>query len=162
MAVRNYTTSIQVEKTIMEIEQILVKFGAKGIYKDYQGAKISGIMFFLLKDNQKIPFKIPMSIEKTRTIITKAVNEGKLPRRYLQEPLRSEQGERVAWRIIKDWIDSQLSLLEMQFADAIEILLPYAYNVVENKTMYQKFIEKKEQYLALEQQDEVMPNSSQD
>lgn len=154
MAVRNYTTQISVEKTIMEIEAILIKFGAQGIYKEYQGSKIAGLMFFLMKDNQKIPFKIPMSIEKTRTIITRAVQEGKLPRRYLAEPLRSEQGERVAWRIIKDWIDSQLSLLEMQFADAIEILLPYAYNAVENKTMYQKFIEKKEQYLALEQKDE--------
>ena len=150
MAVRNYTTEISVEKTVMEIERILIKFGAGGIYKDYQGSKLSGIMFYLVKDNQKIPFKIPMSIEKTRTIIVKAVNEGKLPKKFLQEPLRSEQGERVAWRIIKDWIDSQLSLLEMEFADAVEILLPYAYNVVEQKTMYQKFIEKKEEYLALE------------
>jgi hypothetical protein len=150
MAVRNYSTGIAVEKTVMEIEQILVKFGAEGIYKDYKGSKIAGLMFFLRKNGQKIPFKIPMTIEKTRTIITKAVQEGKLPRKYLDEPLRSEQGERVAWRIIKDWIDSQLSLLEMQFADAIEIFLPYAYNMVEEKTMYQKFLENKEKYLALE------------
>lgn len=150
MAVRNYTTQINVDKTIMEIEQILIKFGAQGIYKNYKGTKIDGILFYLLKEGQKIPFKIPMSIEKTRTIITKAVQEGKLPRKYLNEPLRSDQGERVAWRIIKDWVDSQLSLLEMQFADAVEILLPYAYNVVEDKTMYQKFMEKKDQYLALE------------
>lgn len=160
MAVRNYTTQIPTNKTVMEIEQILIKFGAQGIYKDYQGSKLSGIMFYLVKDNQKIPFKIPMSIEKTRTIITKAVQEGKLPRKFLQEPLRSEQGERVAWRIIKDWVDSQLSLLEMQFAEAIEILLPYAYNVVEQKTMYQKFIEKKEDYLALEHKEDG--DSSQD
>jgi len=158
MAVRNYTTSITSGKTIMEIEQILVKFGARGIYKEYSGSKVSGIMFYLVKDSQKIPFKIPMSLEKSRTIITKAVQEGKLPKRFSYEPLRSEQGERVAWRIIKDWIDSQLSLLEMEFADAVEILLPYAYNVVENKTMYQKFIERKEEYLALEHQDEAKPD----
>lgn len=151
MTVRNYTTQIVVEKTIMEIEQILLKFGAEGIYKEYKGNKISGLMFYLMKDNQKIPFKIPMSIEKTRTIITKAVQEGKLPRKFLNEPLRSEQGERVAWRIIKDWIDSQLSLLQMQFAEAIEILLPYAYNPVKEKTMYQLFSEHKDDYLALEE-----------
>ena len=56
----------------------------------------------------------------------------------------------VAWRIIKDWIDSQLSLLEMNFADAVQIFLPYAYNPVENKTMYEKFLDNKEEYLALE------------
>ena len=150
MVIRNYTTQIEVEKTIMEIEKILIKFKAQGIYKEYEGSRIKSIMFFLLQDGQKIPFKIPMSLEKSRTIISKIVHEGKLPSRFLNEPLRTEQGERVAWRVIKDWIDSQLSLLEMEFADAIEILLPYAYNVVEDKTMYQKFIEHKEQYLALE------------
>jgi len=150
MAVRNYTTEIRVEKTILEIEQILIKFGAQGIYKEYSGSRLCGIMFYLNHAGQKIPFKIPMTLEKTRPIIQKAVQEGKLPQRYLQEPLRTEQGERVAWRCIKDWIDSQLSLMEMEFADAIEILLPYAYNVVENKTMYQKFMEHKDKYLALE------------
>jgi hypothetical protein len=152
MTIRNYTTQISVDKTIMEIEQILVKFGAQGVYKEYKGQKISGVMFFLIKDNQKIPFKIPMNVEKSRSIMEKVVKEGKLGQKYLVEPLRSEQGERVAWRIIKDWIDSQLSLLEMQFADPVEIFLPYAYNMVEDKTMYQKFLENKEKYLALEEE----------
>lgn len=134
----------------MEIEQILVKFGAQGIYKEYQGSKISALMFYLIKDNQKIPFKIPMSVDKARGVMIKIVQSGKLPRKYAQEPLRTEQGERVAWRIIKDWIDSQLSLLEMQFAEAVEILLPYAYNAVEEKTMYQMFQEHKDRFIALE------------
>jgi len=150
MAIKNIFTQIKTERTISEIESILLKFGANGIYKEYQGNKISGLMFFLLKDRQKIPFKIPMSIEKTRAIIIKAVNEGKLPKRFLEEPLRSEQGERVVWRVIKDWIHSQLSLFEIEFADAIQIMLPYAYNIVEKKTMYEQFLENKEKFLALE------------
>lgn len=150
MAVRNYTTQIKVEKTVSEIETILIKFGAQGIYKEYQGTRIQSIMFFLFKDGQKIPFKLPISLDKTRTIINKAVNEGKLSKKYLQEPLRSEQGERVACRIIKDWIDSQLSLLEMEFSEATEILLPYAFDYSQNKTLYQKFIENKEKFIAIE------------
>lgn len=134
----------------MEIEKILLKFGAKGIYKEFQGSRISSLMFYLEKDNQKIPFKIPVSIDKSRAIMQRIVNEGKLPKKFLTEPLRTEQGERVTWRVIKDWIDSQLSLLEMQFADAIEILLPYAYDVANNKTVYQKFLENKERFISLE------------
>jgi len=151
IAVRNYTTSIKPEKTIAEIEQILVKFGAEGIYKEYANGKVIGLMFYILNKGEKIPFKLPMVIEKCRSIINKALEEKKLPSRYYNEPLRSEQGERVAWRIIKDWIDSQLSLFQINFADAVEILFPYAYNAVEDKTMYQKFIENKEKYLALEE-----------
>ena len=155
MTIRNYTTQIPVDKTILEIESILIKFGAKGIYKEYTGAKISGLMFYLERDGQKIPFKIPSSVEKSRRVIMEAVEEKKLPRKYYDEPFRTEQGERVTWRIIKDWIDSQLSLLEINFADAIEIMLPYAYNPIENKTMYQKFMENKKEYLALEDKQDV-------
>lgn len=154
MTIRNYTTQISVDKTIMEIEQIILKFGAKGIYKEYTGSKITGLMFYLERDGQKIPFKIPFSIEKSRRVIMQAVEEKKLPKKYYDEPLRTEQGERVTWRIIKDWIDSQLSLLEINFADAVEILLPYAYNPIENKTMYQKFMENKKEYLALDDKQE--------
>lgn len=150
MTIRNYTTGIKVEKTIMEIELILVKFDAKGIYKEYEGSRISALMFFMIKDNQKIPFKIPVSIEKARTVVVKAVKEKKLPQRYLNESLRTEQGERIVWRIIKDWIDSQLSLMEINFADATEIFLPYVYDAVENKTLYQKFMDNKERFIAVE------------
>jgi len=153
VVVRNFTTKINTDKTIMEIEQILLKFGAQGIYKEYVGSRISGLIFMLVRGGQKIPFKIPMSIEKSRTVVVKAVKDGRLPQRFMQEPLRTDQGERVAWRIIKDWIDSQLSLMEMELADPIEILLPYAYNMIDKKTMYQKFMEHKEDFIAIENQD---------
>lgn len=147
---KNYTTGIAVEKTVMEIEQLLVKFGAEGIYKDYKGTRIAGLMFFLRKNGQKIPFKIPMKTDKMRNVVMKLVQEGKLPRKFNEEPLRTEQGERIGWRVCKDWIHSQLSLMEMEFADSVELFLPYAYNMAEDKTMYQKFLENKEKYLALE------------
>ena len=150
MAVKNYTTGIPSEKTIMEIEQILVRFGAKGILKEYIGSQTSCIMFYLEREGQKIPFKLPMSIEKARNVIVKAVKEKKLPYRFSQEPLRSEQAQRVGWRLIKDWIHLQLSLLEVEFAEPLELLLPYAYNPVENKTIYEKIIENKEKFLAIE------------
>jgi len=150
--VKNYTTQIKIEKTFMEIEELLVKFNAQGIYKEYSGQQVSSLMFFIVKDNQKIPFKIPISIEKTRTIVDVAIKNGKLPKKYLQEPLRTEQGLRICWRIIKDWIHSQLSLIEINFAEATEIFLPYAYDSVSDKTVYQKFIENKERFISLEYQ----------
>lgn len=154
MRIKNYTTSVSSQKTIMIIEEILVEFGAEGIYKTYQGNKVSSIMFYIMKEGQKIPFKIPMRLSKCRKIINLLVDAKKLPKRYLNEPLRSEQGERVAWRVIKDWIESQLTLFEIEFADSIEILLPYAYDATQDKTVYEKFLEKKENFIALELVDE--------
>jgi len=149
MVVKNITTSISYEKTIMEIEIILVKFGAKAIMKEYDNQTISAISFYIEYDGQRIPFKLPMSLEKSRTVIVSAVNERKLAQRYLSEPLRSDQARRVGWRIIKDWIHSNLSLIEMNFATPIEILFPYVYDYAEKKTIYEKFIKNKSKYIAL-------------
>lgn len=150
MTVRNITTRIAVEKTIMEIEQKLVKYGVVGVLKEYSGQRITCLSFGIKHENAKIPFKLPINVERARAIIVKAVNEGKLQKKYLQEPLRTEQAERVSWRIVKDWIDSQLSLVEINYADMIQIFLPYVYNPIDNKTMYQSFIENKSKFIPLE------------
>jgi len=148
MAVKNINTTINENKTIMEIEQILVRFGARGIMKEYKGSSVFSLMFYIEREGQKIPFKLPMNIEKARRVITKAVEEKKLPKRYDSEPLRTDQARKVGWRIIKDWIHSQLSLLEINFAEPLEILLPYVYTQT-GKTLYHHFLENQKQFLAL-------------
>ena len=40
--IKNYTTTIAVEKTVMEIEQILSKFGATNIFKMYEDGVVIG------------------------------------------------------------------------------------------------------------------------
>lgn len=148
MAVRNITTNIAPEKTIMEIEQILARFGAKAILKQYEGRYPIGICFQLETENGLIPFKLPMKIEQVRMIIEQAVKERKLTKKYKQEPLRTEKALMVGWRIIKDWIHSQLSLIEMNYAQAIEIFLPYIYDNKTDQTFYEK-IEQSDFLLAL-------------
>lgn len=150
MAIKNITTSISADKTIMEIEQILAKFGAKAILKEYEGSFVTAISFYLEYQGQKIPFKMPMNVERARRMIDNAVNEGKLPKKFKHEPHRTEQAIRVSWRVFKEWIHINCSLLEMKFAEPMEILLAYAYNPIEKKTMYELFMQKKDKLLSLE------------
>jgi hypothetical protein len=149
MAVRNITTNIAPEKTIMEIEQILARFGAKAILKQYEGRYPIGICFQLETGGQLIPFKLPMKIEQARMIVQQAVDERKLAKKYTQEPLRTEKALMVGWRIIKDWIHAQLSLIEMNYAQAIEIFLPYIYDNKTDQTFYEK-VEQSNFLLALD------------
>ena len=151
MTIKNITSEIPVEKTLMEIEQILVKFGAKGIYKEYLGNQVKSLMFYIERENQKIPFKLPMNLEKARKCIEKEAKEGRISKKFLQEPFRTDKAQIVGWRLIKDWIFSNLSLMEIEFADPIEIFLPYAYDMVSEKNMYQKFMENKNNFIALEE-----------
>ena len=134
----NITSTIKPEKTIMEIESILLKFGAKGIIKEYEGNSLDSIAFYIKKEEQNIAFKLPMKLEKMRMIIINAVDERKLPSKFRDEPHRSEKAQIVGWRIIKDWIKSQLSIYEIDFADPLELLLPYMYDIKEKQTFYEK------------------------
>ena len=36
-----------------------------------------------------------------------------------------EQAERVAWRIVKDWLTAQLAILETEMVDVGQVFLPY-------------------------------------
>ncbi len=38
----------------------------------------------------------------------------------------NEQAQRVAWRIVKDWVEAQMAIVEAQLADMAEVFLPYA------------------------------------
>ena len=153
MALKNYSTGISHTKTIMEIEQLLTKFGAKAIMKEYLGENVSVLSFYIEIKDKKIPFKLPLKIEKARAVVERLVENKKLGRKYLEEPMRTNQALRIGWRVVKDWIHSNLSLIEIEFADPVEIFLPYAYDFMEEKTVYDKFIENKSKFLALGEND---------
>ena len=47
-----------------------------------------------------------------------------------------EQAERVAWRILKDWVEAQMALLDIEMVSFEEIFLPYI-ETQNGKTVYE-------------------------
>ena len=39
-----------------------------------------------------------------------------------------DQAERVAWRIVKDWVEAQMAILESEMVQLDQIFLPYMVN----------------------------------
>ena len=119
MAILNYTTSIDAEKTIMEIQRILVKKGASKIVTDYQDQLPKAVTFCLNMNGNLIAFSLPANY----TGVLKALkNDKKVPKRFLTE----EHALRVSWRIVKNWVEAQMALVEAELADVTEVFLPYA------------------------------------
>jgi len=148
MALKNYTTSIAIEKTISEIEQILAKHGATHIFKMYDPhGKPRALAFKCNVQGNLVSFKLPMEEEKIQMVFKNAVNKGELPKRYWGDV---EQASRTGWRIIKDWVDSQMALLEIHVVKFEEIFLPYMYNESLDKTLFQVLEERKFNLSALE------------
>lgn len=150
MALKNYTTSIKIEKTIAEIEKILSEHGAYRIMKMYNEGIPSAVAFSFILSQQgqdtEINFKLPMREDK----ILQVFENQNIPDRLCN----IEQARRVGWRIIKDWIDSQMALLEIEIVKFEEIFLPYMYDVKKGQTMFEKL--QKNQFLLEHEEMELM------
>lgn len=118
MAILNYTTSIDSMRTIMEIQKILVKNGATKIMTQYENGIESAVTFCLIINGNEIAFSLPANHKG----VLNAMNKDRKVARYMCKP---EQAQRVAWRIVKDWVEAQMAIIEAGLAETAEVFLPY-------------------------------------
>jgi len=131
--IKNYTTDVPAVRSIAEIESTLAAFGAKAIMKDFTVDGKVGALSFRLEDKV---FKLPADAEGVKKILF----EGKEDHGR-QELIKSREARayRVAWRIIKDWIHAQLSLIASGQAHPQEIFLPYMFDG--KRTLFEVYME---------------------
>lgn len=130
MAILNYTTSIDCEKTIAEIQKCLVKHGAMKIVTDYTDRLPSSVTFYLMLNGNIVAFVLPANYQG---VLNAMKRDHKVPR----SKCTPEQALRVSWRIVKDWVEAQMAIVEAQLAEMAEVFLPYAVTRSGN-TMYKE------------------------
>lgn len=119
MALLNYTTKIDADKTIAEITKLLVTHGAKSVLTDYEDGVISAVSFKIAVNGREIPFRLPCD---WRPVLAILEADPKVPRRMADQ----QQAVRTAWRIVKDWIAAQMALIETKMVKLEEVFLSYA------------------------------------
>jgi uncharacterized pyridoxamine 5'-phosphate oxidase family protein len=130
MAILNYTTKIDSTKTIGEITECLVAHGANKIVSDYDGSTPIAVTFTIVLNDRPIFYSLPANY----TGVLKAMEKNrKVPRSLCTR----EQAIRVSWRIIKDWVEAQMAIVEAELADMAEVFLPYAVTST-GETLYQE------------------------
>lgn len=118
MPIMNYTTKVDVFATLGEIQGQLVKHGAKKIMQDFDDdGHISALSFLIDTPNGPRGVKLPANVDAVLAVLTK--QKVKCDR---------DQAERVAWRIVKDWVAAQMAILESEMVQMDEIFLPYMLN----------------------------------
>ena len=136
MALKNYTTSIDVTKTLGEIQAKLVKAGANAVLNEYDDqGYIVALSFKIRLNEQDISFRLPSD---WRPVLQILEEDCKVPRRLCTQ----EQALRTSWRIIKDWIDAQLAIIETRMVKTEQVFLPYAVGK-DGKTVYEYVLEGK-------------------
>lgn len=137
MALLNYTTTVEAYKTVSEIEQMLVKHGAKSIMKQFDDGMITSLSFLINTGVNDIPIKLPIRVDDVLQVLI----EQKKMHSKAGIKATKDQANRVAWRILKDWIEVQMALLDIGMVQFEEIFLSYI-ETAGGKTIYEKLEEK--------------------
>src|SRR6266478_7077308 len=116
-----YSTSVSVGRTVSEISTLLAEAKATAILSEFNDGLIKAISFRI-----RTEFGVFAVLQRSRSI----------PPR-----LRSrEQAGRVAWRIVLNWLEAQLALVQAGLATLDQVFLPFCQDPA-GVTLYERMRE---------------------
>lgn len=118
MAILNYTTKIDAWKTVNEVQQILSKHNVSHFSIKNEGNFPVALSFTIDFRGRPLNFLLPCNHEGVLSCLKK---DRKVPK----SSHNSEQALRTSWRIIKDWVEAQLAIVESELAPIQEVFMQY-------------------------------------
>jgi excinuclease UvrABC nuclease subunit len=133
----NYTTEINAEKSVSEIQRRLAQAGVSQVMHGYDHeGNLNELSFRIKTQFGDMSFRMPANVEAVQAILQRQFKSGRS--RFTSR----EHATKVAWRILKDWVEAQLALLRTGQVTIEQVFLAYAQNE-EGKTMYEALVERK-------------------
>lgn len=109
MPILNYTTKVPVDKTMADLQKILTKAGAMAVLTEFDTkGNHEAVSFRIMVEKSPIAYRLPADVEG----VIRALKKDK-------EYRDDAHARRVAWRIVKDWVEAQM-------AELPQVFLPYA------------------------------------
>lgn len=119
MAFLNYTSGVKVENTIAKIQKLLVKLGCQEISTRFESGAPKAITFTIKLPIQLVKFRLPSN---PAGVLAAMKRDNTVPSRYCT----TAQAERTAWRILEDWLKSQIAIIDSGQVSTSEVFLAYA------------------------------------
>ena len=132
MPLLNYTTKIDAHKTASQIQEVLRKHGASAVLIEYDNGEIAALSFNAATPHGDVGFRLPVNAAATLRVLEKSNAPPRLTTK--------EHAVRVSWRIIKDWVEAQMAILETQMVTLDQIFLPYMVDP-EGRTLYERLLD---------------------
>lgn len=141
----NYTTKINAAQTVAEMQALLAKHGARRIAVEYDHHGVpSSIDFSLETPHGQRNFSLPAEVSRMEKLLLREDREGRLKTGSASVRTSRAQAERVAWRVMKTWLEAQLALVAAEMADIDQALLAYLQLSPGGKTLYEAYRESDE------------------
>lgn len=116
MAMLNYTTKVPAARTVAEVQALLGAKGAIAVATMYAAGRATGVQFVLELEHGPTSFALPVDVQGVRTALSKARITGGISRASFQS---EEHAERVAWRVVKDWLEENISAAQRGLVRAL-------------------------------------------
>lgn len=114
MAIKNYTTKVDVYTSLGEIQGALARHGASKIMVDYENGKPVSVSFAISSYYGLQGYVLPATVDGTLQV-------------FRRQKIKAdrEQAEKTAWRNVRDWVLAQMALIEACDIPMDQIFLPY-------------------------------------
>lgn len=141
MPIMNYTTKVAVDKTAAEVQAILGRSGAASVSVFYMSGQPAGVTFTMSTPAGPREYRLPVDVEAMHRHLRSEHAAGRLRAHQSVASMTSrEQAARVAWRVAKDWLEAQVTLVQAQMATLDQVMLPYLLTAgPESRTLYEVF-----------------------
>lgn len=124
MFLKNYTSSVPIDRTVARIETLLADFGAKAIGKNYENARLVSLTFQLEINGRDVLIRLPANPQAVYDALRK---ECKRPRAGTLQKLK-DQSDRTAWRIQQEWLEIELTKISLNQAEPLQAFLSYIWD----------------------------------
>lgn len=120
MPIKNYTTSKDAYESVGEIQAMLARKGAQRLMIEYgPDQRVVSVSFTISTPGGIQAVRLPSNVDATLEVLRRQKKtNSKVIATY-------DQAERVSWRILRDWLDAQLAILETEMVTIDQVLLPY-------------------------------------
>jgi hypothetical protein len=149
MFLKNYTSEVPISRTIARIEEALISCKVSGITKEYdpRGAMTALRFHIKLEDGRELDIRLPADVEGAQEAMwrdyvgaDKVSEDGQRLAWYHSRKKKKradfrQQAERTAWRLMQDWVEVQLSMIQLKQADTAEVFMAYVWDG--RQTFYQ-------------------------
>ena len=135
---KNYTSEVPVSITIGKIEAVLIRVGVSGITKEYgpQG-EVCALTFHIALGDTRVAIRLPANREQALNALWENYKtthpQGSKTRKDF-----AQQAERTAWKLMQDWCEVQLSLIQVKQAEFLEVFLPFVWDGGKRQTFYDR------------------------
>lgn len=161
MPILNHTTEVPAATTVSQVIGMLARKGAQSITQDFFGdGRVKAVSFVLRVGVMPVRFLLPANTAGVASVLRKekpfgSYSKGTRDGYYAKQVA---QAERIAWRILKDWVEAQMALIESGQAEAAQVFMPYATHA-SGQTMYELWNETNQKSLPAEASSEVKSTS---